>query len=752
MREREPTYASTSSSTNMSCASTSTAISGRSCPVKADETTGLLHATSRHDQLVDGEGNGSSTSSATSSLPHFSRRAIIISIGAFLHMMGLCANFTYVLISSRAFICAAYYETNPHDPGLGSHKSCRTPEVEVALANYIRNTCLLIGIINPIAILFWGRLLRKIGPKGLAIIANVSVIVFDPLPWLFLPLGPPVGSPNPFISANMCKHLLLLSATLGAATGMGTLHTLAFRTMLVDVAGPNQITIHLSLFALAAYASTALGPLTSALVVNLVDSYGHKQRHYHPLPILPEIGNWTESTELPYPLPSPPLLPPLDPAVTHQRASFSVSLVFSIAALIWLVFFIKDTSPPSSASTNSSSQSARSTASKDDDGNEASSAQEEDSMRKNTTSISASENTCWSLQNSVCELLRPFKVLHPSTLQSASSISSPTSTSVIHKPAADARQRGEANGDYEDPLAQAQTEREIDHAAHWPLARILIASALMAAAAMANAPLMEFLTYRYGLDGTRLSFLLSAQAAVSGLVVFLGVPALRGAIESRSRKPAHLANVDLTDFEPEEAEVVPTRAGPGLDDVHDEADLERGRKTTRTRESSFSRDVTASPRQQQQEHLRTAFWSWQARIELRASTTALIAILLPWSLILLGVAFPNPTLSPLMLVVGWIFGSPDGTMSSFLQSAGLAILKSAGVDPALVDDFMTCFNTVATLATLAASGFVTVYSHSVQSLPWLTFVFPTLLALLSLAILLPLLLHLGPRHSGGPRR
>ncbi|CAD6971193.1 unnamed protein product [Tilletia controversa] len=499
--------------------------------------------------------------------------------------MGICANYTYALISTRAFICAAYYESNPHDPGLLSHKPCRTPIVEVALANYIRNLCLITGIINPFAILFWGRFLRRIGPKGLAMIANLSVILFDPIPWILLPLGPPVGTPHPYISANMCKHILLLSATIGAATGMGTLHTLAFRTMLVNVASPNQVTIHLSLFALAAYASTALGPL-------------------------------------------------------------------------------------------------------------------------------------------------------------------------------------------------AQAQQDINHAADWRLARILTASVLIAAAAMANAPLMEFLTYRYGLDGTDLSFLLSSQAAVSGLLVFLGVPALRAAVERRSQKPASLANVDLTDFEEVEevdegeGEMVVNMSscsagtGPSLDDHPPGVDIERGQgrgrraaKLRRKRSqvsyhstTASSRTIPTTNRTQQHRQLRAAFWDWQARIELNSSTTALMAILLPWSLILLGVAFPYQTLSPVVLVLGWIFGSPDGTISSFLQSAGLAVLKSASVDTAVVDDFMTSFNTLSTLVTLASSGFVTVYSHSVQTLPWLTFVFPTTLALLSLAILRPLLLPLRRHRPSGARR
>ncbi|KAE8190044.1 hypothetical protein A4X06_0g5906 [Tilletia controversa] len=595
MREREPTSGScASTSTTLSCASTSASTSAsipaersrRSSLKTADETTGLLSSVSHQDRYGHGQDDtDASLRGSSPPIPQFSRTAIIISVGAFLHMMGICANYTYALISTRAFICAAYYESNPHDPGLLSHKPCRTPIVEVALANYIRNLCLITGIINPFAILFWGRFLRRIGPKGLAMIANLSVILFDPIPWILLPLGPPVGTPHPYISANMCKHILLLSATIGAATGMGTLHTLAFRTMLVNVASPNQVTIHLSLFALAAYASTALGPL-------------------------------------------------------------------------------------------------------------------------------------------------------------------------------------------------AQAQQDINHAADWRLARILTASVLIAAAAMANAPLMEFLTYRYGLDGTDLSFLLSSQAAVSGLLVFLGVPALRAAVERRSQKPASLANVDLTDFEEVEevdegeGEMVVNMSscsagtGPSLDDHPPGVDIERGQgrgrraaKLRRKRSqvsyhstTASSRTIPTTNRTQQHRQLRAAFWDWQARIELNSSTTALMAILLPWSLILLGVAFPYQTLSPVVLVLGWIFGSPDGTISSFLQSAGLAVLKSASVDTAVVDDFMTSFNTLSTLVTLASSGFVTVYSHSVQTLPWLTFVFPTTLALLSLAILRPLLLPLRRHRPSGARR
>ncbi|CAD6892595.1 unnamed protein product [Tilletia laevis] len=647
--------------------------------------------------------------------------------------MGICANYTYALISTRAFICAAYYESNPHDPGLLSHKPCRTPIVEVALANYIRNLCLITGIINPFAILFWGRFLRRIGPKGLAMIANLSVILFDPIPWILLPLGPPVGTPHPYISANMCKHILLLSATIGAATGMGTLHTLAFRTMLVNVASPNQVTIHLSLFALAAYASTALGPLVSALVVHLVKHFGRKEHHHYHHQISSSLFemafpvNGTDRRDMPYPMPSPPLLPPIDPAVSHQTVSFKVSLAFSIAALLWLIFFIWDTSPLTSTSAASPSQPSctvsgqQCTGSKDADGNEAGSVEEDDSMSRDSGAIKG-----WSLRGSISELLRPFKIFHPSTLQAASI-----------------------------PTSQGST-----------------------ATAMANAPLMEFLTYRYGLDGTDLSFLLSSQAAVSGLLVFLGVPALRAAVERRSQKPASLANVDLTDFEEVEevdegeGEMVVNMSscsagtGPSLDDHPPGVDIERGQgrgrraaKLRRKRSqvsyhstTASSRTIPTTNRTQQHRQLRAAFWDWQARIELNSSTTALMAILLPWSLILLGVAFPYQTLSPVVLVLGWIFGSPDGTISSFLQSAGLAVLKSASVDTAVVDDFMTSFNTLSTLVTLASSGFVTVYSHSVQTLPWLTFVFPTTLALLSLAILRPLLLPLRRHRPSGARR
>ncbi|KAE8193567.1 hypothetical protein CF328_g5011 [Tilletia controversa] len=629
MREREPTSGScASTSTTLSCASTSASTSAsipaersrRSSLKTADETTGLLSSVSHQDRYGHGQDDtDASLRGSSPPIPQFSRTAIIISVGAFLHMMGICANYTYALISTRAFICAAYYESNPHDPGLLSHKPCRTPIVEVALANYIRNLCLITGIINPFAILFWGRFLRRIGPKGLAMIANLSVILFDPIPWILLPLGPPVGTPHPYISANMCKHILLLSATIGAATGMGTLHTLAFRTMLVNVASPNQVTIHLSLFALAAYASTALGPLVSALVVHLVKHFGRKEHHHY-----------------------------------HHQISSSL-----------------------------------------------------------------------------------FEMAFP-----------------------------------------AQAQQDINHAADWRLARILTASVLIAAAAMANAPLMEFLTYRYGLDGTDLSFLLSSQAAVSGLLVFLGVPALRAAVERRSQKPASLANVDLTDFEEVEevdegeGEMVVNMSscsagtGPSLDDHPPGVDIERGQgrgrraaKLRRKRSqvsyhstTASSRTIPTTNRTQQHRQLRAAFWDWQARIELNSSTTALMAILLPWSLILLGVAFPYQTLSPVVLVLGWIFGSPDGTISSFLQSAGLAVLKSASVDTAVVDDFMTSFNTLSTLVTLASSGFVTVYSHSVQTLPWLTFVFPTTLALLSLAILRPLLLPLRRHRPSGARR
>ncbi|KAK0559996.1 hypothetical protein OC844_004031 [Tilletia horrida] len=672
----------------------------------------------------------------------FSRPAIVIAVGAWLHMMGICANYTYALISSRAFICAAHYEQHPLDPGLHCHTrlTCRTPQVEVALASYVRNLCLLAGIINPLAILFWGRFLRILHPKGLALVANLAVILFDPLPWLLLPLGPPVGKPNPYLSPTASKKVLLLSATLGAATGMGNLHTLAFRTMLVDIASPAQITAHLSLFALAAYASTALGPLVSGLVVNVVQAARHRQRHHdhHSTGSLSSPGTLLflvrrspreQIGELP--VPAPPLGPPqLDPAVSHQRVSFSVSLLFSIAALLWLVFLIPhshpQSQPPFARSQNPQDEetaAAASTGQQDEVVPQAELAEDDakaySPLRRRRRSRRREHHSL------LLELLRPFRVLHPDALRrhpsatrpapppppplprpqstpharqdssatlvvAASSSSSPQLGGNRHKVASPSTSpplpdEAEEGGEDEDG-----EEGEGEGGRDWTLARIAAASVLASAAATAISPLMEYLTFRYGFNGTQLSFLLSAQAAVSALLVLLGVPALRALVERRTSN-----NI-----------------------AHGAAAVDVSLVSTASAAASTADD---------------------AYIELRASSLVLLAVLLPWSLILAGVAWPSSGAGAVsLLVLGWIFGSPDGSIGSFLQAGGLAVLKSksqgqdgegqregrgdkeqclAGArqrQRRRLDDFLTAYNTLATLVTLAASLWVTFYAWTIR--------------------------------------
>ncbi|KAL9939380.1 hypothetical protein V8E36_002193 [Tilletia maclaganii] len=738
-------------------------------------------------------------------LPTCSPGAKVIAIGAFLHMLAISANFTYALISTRVFVCAAHYEQHPNLPGLHTHSPCRTPEVEVALASFIRNLCLITGLINPIAILFWGRFLRSLGPKRLALIANLSIIIFDPLPWLLLPVGPPVGHAGAlWLSATTSKHVLLVSAVLGAATGMGNLHTLAFRTLLVDSASPSQVTAHLSLFAIAAYASTALGPLVSALVVNLVIGLQQNKAHPHNGALSTSfhwLQSWQTSThqhkghvtepDIPYPGPgtSPPIMPPSrDKAVKHHRASFAVSLFFAIIALVWLLLFIRDRTLDEDNDDDVSTPRA-------DEETSAVFPASSKSWRKSQTesapscSFLRSEPSSSSKTHPIFALLQPFRIILPSTLArararereqqrfllqrrrrrrriseshlSASSNAAPAPPSSSIDAILALSQYQSTTTTTSEPTSTESSEEESGHqaaAASWPIARILLSSVLIAAAGMANSPLMEYLTFAYAFTGTKLAFLLASQALVSALLVFGGVPALRAWVERTAKRPARLGDeVDLAELEGEESVAPAVR----LSVRRAVADLELRRqshnRTAAPSSNGHQRSTSASSRRWSSPsalpppsflELRRMFWDWQASIELGATWTILVVILVPWACILWGVAFPYSSGGgtggggggwPVLLVLGWIFGSPDGTIGSFLQSAGLAILKSSSSDPSLVDDFMNAYSALATLVTLAASVWVTVYSWTVRTWPWLTFVFPTLLGLVSLAILRPLL-------------
>ncbi|KAK0532562.1 hypothetical protein OC842_003261 [Tilletia horrida] len=251
----------------------------------------------------------------------------------------------YRLLTDRSFVCAWYYSAiDPADPSRYGPYPCRQPQIERTLARFSAVLGSVCGLASTTALLFLSKNMRKFGTKRLLMVNSLACLIFTKLPSYVLPMGAPIGPPDPWISPVASMIIFSISDFLYSISGGMALCGLVIRSMLCDIAPPSELGRVLSRFFVSVFIAVSIAPM---LVVGFTRWTDHKYGQ----------AAWTASSETPaspphgsptVPAPTPPA-DPQDEGAHHPHA-FLAGILVDVIVLLWAIFFVRDTTPETARS------------------------------------------------------------------------------------------------------------------------------------------------------------------------------------------------------------------------------------------------------------------------------------------------------------------------------------------------------------------------------------------------------------------